>query len=55
MSIPDSSPERSYLEYTESLSGIYQYVIYLVVSLPIGRDPGVLMKVSVWEHRALNN
>jgi len=36
-------------------SPIYQYVIILVESLPIRRDPGVLMNVSVWEHRALNN
>jgi hypothetical protein len=26
-----------------------QYVIILVVSLPIRRDPGVFMNVSVWE------
>jgi len=36
-------------------SPIYQYVINLVVSLPIRRGSGVLMNVSVQEHRALNN
>jgi len=30
-------------------------VINLVVSLPITRDPGVLMNVAVREHRAINN
>jgi len=30
-------------------------VINLVVSLPIRRDPGVLMNVAVRERRALNN
>ena len=34
---------------------VYQYVINLVVILPIRRVvPGVLMKVSVREYRALN-
>jgi hypothetical protein len=32
----------------------YQYVINLVVGLPIRKGPCVLMNVSVWEHRALN-
>jgi len=36
-------------------SPIYQYVINLVVSVPISRGPGVLMNVLVWEHCALNN
>jgi len=36
-------------------SPIYQYVISLVVSLPIRRGPGVLMNASVREDRALNN
>jgi hypothetical protein len=36
-------------------SPIYQYVIYLVMSLPIRRGPGVIMNVSVLEHRAFNN
>jgi len=36
-------------------SPIYQYVINLVVSLPFRRGPGVLMNVSVREHRDLNN
>jgi len=35
-------------------SPIYQYVINLFVSFPTTRDPGVLMNVSVQEHRALN-
>ena len=30
-------------------------MINLVVSLPIRRDPGVLMNVAVPEHRAINN
>jgi hypothetical protein len=33
---------------------IYQYVINLVVSLPIRGGPGVFMNASVGEHRALN-
>jgi len=36
-------------------SPVYQYVINLVVSLPIRRGPGVFMNVLVREHRALNN
>jgi len=40
---------------TQKLSPIYKYVINLVVSLPIKEGPGVLMNVSVQEHRALNN
>ena len=35
-------------------SPIHQYVINLVVNLPIGRGPAVLMNVAVWEHRAFN-
>ena len=49
-----SHPERSYKEYTRMASHVYQYVINLVVSLPIRRGPGVLINVSVWEHRGLN-
>ena len=30
-------------------SPVYQYVVNLVVSLPIRRGPGVLMNVSEWE------
>ena len=36
-------------------SPIYQYMINLVVSLPIRGGPGVCMNISVWEHLALNN
>jgi hypothetical protein len=36
-------------------SPICQYVINLVVSLPIRRDPGALLNVSVREYRALIN
>jgi len=36
-------------------SPIYQYVINLVVSLPIRRDPGVLVNFLVREQRALSN
>jgi len=36
-------------------SPIYQYVINLVVSLPIRGGPSLLMNVSVREHRALKN
>jgi hypothetical protein len=36
-------------------SPTYQYVIDLVVSLPVRRGPSVLMNVSVREHLALNN
>jgi len=49
-----SSPERSYIEYTRIPPPIYQYVISLVVGLPIRRGPGVFMNVSVWEHHVLN-
>jgi len=35
-------------------SPIYQYMINLVVSLPIGRGPGVFIDVLVQEHRAFN-
>ena len=48
-------PETFYMEENRKPSPIYQYVINLAVSLPIRRGPGVLMNVSVWEHRALNN
>jgi hypothetical protein len=34
---------------------IYQYVINLILSLPIGTGPGVFMNVSVGEHPNLNN
>jgi len=37
------------------LSPVYQYMINLVVSLPIRRGPGLLTNTSVQEHRALNN
>ena len=47
-------PERSHIEYTR-MSSIYQYVINLVVTLPIRRGPGVFMNVSVRDHRARNN
>jgi hypothetical protein len=33
---------------------VYQYVISLVVSLPIKGGPGVLMNVLVWENLALD-
>ena len=36
-------------------SPVYQYVIDLIVSLPIRRGPAVFMNVSVQEHRAINN
>jgi len=36
-------------------SPVYQYVINLVVSLPIRRGPGVIMNVLVQKHRALNS
>ena len=32
----------------------YQYVINLVVTLPVRKGPGVLMDVSVREDRAFN-
>jgi len=47
------SPERSHIEYTQIPSPIYQYVISLLVSLPIRRGPGELVNVSVQEHRAV--
>ena len=54
-SIIVSYPERSYIEYTRMLSLTNQYVINLVVSFPIRRSSRLFVKVSVWEHRALNN
>jgi hypothetical protein len=36
------------------LPPVYQYVITLVLSLPIRRGPGVLMNVSVREHLTRN-
>jgi len=54
ISITISSTEASYIYYARMPSPVYQYVIDLVVSLPIRRGPGVLMGVSVREHRALN-
>jgi len=47
--------EKSNIEYTRTPSPNYQYVINLVVSLPIRIGPGMLMNVSVRDHRALNN
>jgi len=49
-----SSHERQHIEYTRMSSPTYQYVVNLVVSLPIRRGPGVLMNISVRERRALN-
>jgi len=48
ISITFSSPDRSYIEYTRIPAPVYQYVINLVVSLPV-------RNISVREHRALNN
>jgi len=48
-----SSPERSYIERTRMPAPIYQYVISMVVSLPIRKGPGLF--ISVGELRALNN
>ena len=54
ISITVNSPEISYIAYTRMLFPFYQYVVYLVVSLPIRIGPGVFIKVSVRKHRALN-
>jgi len=54
-SITVSSPEKSYVEFTRIPSPIHQYVITLLVSLPIKRGLGVFMNVSVRENRTLNN
>jgi len=48
-----NSPESWYTEHTQMPARIYQDVMNLVVSLPIRRGPGVLLNVSVGEHRAL--
>ena len=48
-----SYPERSYIQCTRMPSPVYQYVITLVVSLPIKRGPGVIMKVSMRKNCAL--
>jgi len=50
ISITVNSPGRSYIEYIQMASSVYQYVISLVVSLPIRRGPGLFMKVSVRKH-----
>jgi hypothetical protein len=50
-----SAPLTSNIGYTRTPSSIYQYVINLVVSLPIRRGPGVLMNVWVLEHFELKN
>ena len=42
-------PERSYIEYTRTSSPVYQYVIDLVVSLPISWG-----QVSLWRFRCGN-
>jgi len=55
ISITVSSPARSFIEYTHMPSPVYQYVISLIVSLPISRGPDVLMNVFVLEHRVLDN
>jgi hypothetical protein len=54
-SITVSFPERSYIEYTRMPSHIYQYVINLVVSIPIRIGPGMFINVLVREHYALHN
>jgi len=41
--------------YTQMPSPVNRYVINLVVSLPIKRDPGIFMDVLVQEHLAFNN
>jgi len=53
ISIAISCPDTSYM-YARIPSPFYQYVINLVVNLPIRRGPGVLMNVSVREHCAFN-
>jgi hypothetical protein len=37
------------------MPSIYQYVIDLVMSLPIRRGAGVLLNVPALEHRAFDN
>jgi hypothetical protein len=52
-SVSQSAPrERSHIEYTGMPSPIHQYVIDLIVSLPIRRGPDVFMNVSVRKHSA---
>ena len=55
ISITVSSPERSYIEYTPMSPPIYQYMINLVVSLPIRTGTDVFMNASVREHGTLDN
>jgi hypothetical protein len=55
ISITVSSPKIQHIEYTRMQSPFYQLVVYLVVSLPMRRGPGVLINISVREHRALNS
>jgi hypothetical protein len=55
VSVTISSPETSYIWYVRISSPIYQYVVNLVMSQPIRRGPGVLMKVPVLEYSALLN
>ena len=49
-----AQPTRSYIEYTQIPSPIYQYVVNLVASLLTRRSSVVLVNVSVREHRFLN-
>jgi len=51
ISITFSSPDRPYNGNTCMPPPIYQYLIILVVGLPIKTGRGVLVNVSVWEHR----
>jgi len=55
MSIIVSCPERPYIEYTRMSSPLYQYLINLVVTLPIRRGPLVFKNVLKQELCALNN
>jgi len=50
-----SSPETSYIQYAWLPSPVYQYMIDLIVGIPIRRGPALLMNVTVGEHRVLND
>jgi hypothetical protein len=55
ISITVISPEGTYIEYSQMPSPSCQYVINLVVILPIWKGSGEFLKVSVPEHGVLHN
>ena len=50
-----SSPDGLHIECTGILSRVYQYVSNININVPIRRDPGIFMNVSVREHHERKN